>query len=175
MVGQVGPEGNSAAVTEVAVFVQSRTLTDEEIKALPSTAIAIVPAQGAGTVIQPLSAGYILNTSAGAYVASADASWTLVWIPAAGQSRYASTTQPIQSPLQSATESYGGWATPSIGVINGGNFDGLIQNDQGSNPLAEYANLPLGIKDDYMGVADYTGGNAANSLKVIVLYTVIDV
>ena len=36
------------------------------------------------------------------------------------------------------------------------------------------ANKPLYIKDDYGGVADYTGGNAANTLIVSVAYMTLD-
>lgn len=144
------------------------TLTDAQIKTLPSASVTLVAAI-AGKVIVPVIATWRLDASAGVYTADADSSWQLQM--GAFPSAIAITSiAAIQSKLQSANPSFGVFSpqtytdTP-FGTIGVG-FD---------SSLNDFENLPLTIGDYYTGVANYTGGNAANTLKVTVWYVEADV
>ena len=152
----------------VVVLRKTVTLTDAQIKALPTTPFEIIAAQGAGKIIRWLGAWIVLNNSAGGYVAIGLPILQLCYlvspsvIEASGFVDVLGTlpvagihSAPIP-PLSSFNdaESYLSWGPTDTGdlIVNAG----------------------LGIGDIYNGLADYTGGNAANTLKVTVLYTIVD-
>jgi hypothetical protein len=144
------------------------TLTDAQIKALPTTKFEIIPAPGENKIIVPVSAIFILDTLAGAYTSDADSAWNLRW---GTDSETASQIMPINAILNQQNIGFGQWGIPY--ADNGtGNFGNVVINIAFSNSLI---NKSIVITDGWMGVADYTGGNAANTLKVIVYYVVVDV
>src|SRR5687768_2578118 len=57
----------SVGAGHTLVKVASVTLTNAQIKALPTTAVQVIAAPGAGKLIYPVSAFVILDTTAGVY------------------------------------------------------------------------------------------------------------
>lgn len=144
------------------------TLTDAQIKTLPTASVELVAAI-AGKVIVPVIATWRLDASAGAYTADADSSWQLQ-MDAFPNAVAISSIAAIRSKLQSTNPSFGVFSpqtatdTP-FGTVGVG-FD---------DALTGFENKPLTIGDYYTGVGNYTGGNSANTLKVTVWYVEVDV
>lgn len=151
-------------------LLQSATviLTDAEIKTLPTTPVTIVAAQGADKSVNIISAVIQLDNQAGAYTADANSSLQLF-----------SGNIAITSPMKAAnalnnTGLYTSFfQIPNLEFATSGAFSGatfnLLQTQE-----AQFNNQDIYIADFLVGVVDYTGGNAANTLKVTVYYTVVD-
>lgn len=154
---------------ESQVYLAKKTLTDAQIKALPTTPIPIIPAPGAGKLIWPISGRVRLNSTAGAYTVIGAPIWQLVYIALSfpieasgfvvanpGLSVAGVTSAPIP-PLSSfdAAEGYLSWG---------------LTGDEDTR-----TDVPLGIADVYNGIANYTDGNAANTLETWVLYAILGV
>lgn len=153
-------------------LLQSATveLTDAQIKALPSTGIEVVAAQGAGKVVVPSLIICIADFTAGAYTSVTDASWVITddsgsyyvsgIAAASGMLAGNVDTNIIQIPAVYLEPGSGGLTGSVVG-------NGLV-------PITSLNNSPLKIADVQGGVPDYEGGNAANTLKVRVYYVVVD-
>jgi len=143
-------------------------LTDAQIKTLPTTPFELVAAQGAGKAIIPVSCIAISNFTAGAYTNITGASWQL-----------AVDGMTIGSPFDAFTAlGYTGAIyvsqIPCVDFYTGaGDFAGSSITFPIVTTLS-YDNKALDLSDVFGGVTNYTGGNAANALKVIVQYVVID-
>lgn len=150
------------------------TLTDAQIKALPTTPFDLLPAPGAGKIIQFL--GAVLN-----------------WDFAAGQY----TNRNADCVLLAALNGWAGTAASNFSNLEEFNVGGRVSlmqflsafnfnqssgpwtnyahwTDNTSNPSSAYINTPLQLMVDNAGSGNFTGGNAANSLKVTVTYQIID-
>lgn len=154
---------------------KSLILTDAQIKALPTTPIELVAAPGVGKIIQLISANFILDNVAGAYVANADSSFTISFLAFGNQSSV-TVPQLVQGILQTAI------ANPYISefsilptVPGAGTFLGLnVAPSSFVLTLDGVENCPLVIGDYWAGHGiNYTGGNAANTLKVNLWYDIL--
>jgi len=140
-------------------------LTNAQIIALPTTGVDIVPAAGAGKLIQWLTCGYVLDTQAGGYGGDVPGtSWSLQL----GGNLVSGLVLPSLVPGlfygRVPPEAYEAAAFPDIIIA------------YGSLEFSEMVNQPLQIQDFYSpGGGNYTLGNAANTLKITTLYTIIDV
>lgn len=151
----------------VPVFKAIVTLTDAQIKALPTTGIEIVPAQGAGKGIVPIT--WVIKPTLVAGYMNIDAFSTM---------RFAWVLGGSSSGID-----------PGFTEEFGGNVIDLLQN--GVTFLGSpYINVDFGntvVKPKSMQTFDnawirfmasnsgnFTGGDAANILKIIMLYMTID-
>jgi hypothetical protein len=149
-------------------LVASVELTDAQIKALPSQPVEVVAAPGAGKVIMPIACFVKANCNAGAYLLDADSSWMLV----IDQSVKISCPLRVEGLLNNAGTQVGKFMFPQA-YPGSGTFSGYVET-YNEGLVAATENLPLYIIDSLGGVSDYTGGNAANTLKVTVYYVVVD-
>ena len=151
------------------VYSASLTLTDAQIKTLPTAGVEIVAAPGEDKLLV-LVGGFIeLDNAAGAYAVHAEAS---IGIDYEGQTM---ASNPCVGETQLEATGIKGWilspnAYPGTVVVF---QDGL---EARSSARANYVNRAMWVADSFAGHStDYTGGNAANTLKVTVLYSIADV
>lgn len=166
-------------VASNAIKAKTVALTDAQIKALPTTPITIVAAPGSAKVIQPIFVNLFAKTTAGAYTN----------INAAGSLTMGMATLSNMSyvPNDAAMTSSGSH-TRLTDLLGGANnrrtelmpyFDTEDVDAYGPvgtvNGSSGGVNEALRISIDNSGSGALTGGNAANSLTVVVLYSVVDV
>jgi len=144
-------------------------LTDAQIKTLPTTPVELVAAQGSGKAIIPISCIAISDFSGGAYTNITGASWQLA----------VDGDNPIGSPFD-AFAALGDVGNIYVCQIACNDFYTGAGDFAGSSityPVtvkSSYDNKELNLVDAFGGVTNYTGGNAANTLKVTVYYVVVD-
>ncbi len=155
------------------------TLTDAQIKALPTTAITLVSAPGSGKSIVPLAGVLYTKTSSGAY--------TNINAAAEIQIRFSSTAEGLNYIANDAAITNGS-ATP-VSVLLGGTtprkamLQPYIRTEDVDQwgPMsaieasADSTNVALKIGINNQGSGNLTGGNAANSATVTVFYFIADV
>lgn len=147
-------------------LVASVTLTDAQIKALPTTGIQIIASPGAGKFLYPISAAIVHNWVAN-YTNIEGASFINITSSIGNYNVLVGIYQSIGSSVSDLLA-----ASESILAVCG------QQNAQ----LANYADIPLsGVVNNGLMINMYndvggnlTGGNAANTLKVTVYYVVVD-
>jgi hypothetical protein len=158
---------------QIPVFKSIKTFTDAQIKAIPTTPLDIVDAQGANKIIIPISCVGILKVPGGVsdfYTNNTDAVWYLKL------NRQASNIAVVQQALGggSVTSTIINFSLPVLSYIVGGSFDATVASNWDATEDQGDLNKPLKLYGDYLGGSDYTGGNAANELKVTTCYMVID-
>lgn len=160
----VAEQGGSGGGVEI--LSASRTLTDEQIKALPTTGggVEVVAAPGVGKMIVPISAYAILDSTAGAYSDTTDASLGLVC-----NSNFMSSLTKWGSSLSDNKKSYIPFLVPYSENGTGTFADNVVTYSKTDAPT-QLENQPISVVDSWGGIPDYTGGNAANTLKVTVYY-----
>jgi hypothetical protein len=172
MPSQVGPSSDGSSV--VTVFSKSITLTNAQIKTLPTVPQVIVPAtevlnySGLPTRLPlPLFFSVTLNSLAGAYTNVGAAAYYVLAIGSDWSLDGLQADQNLMINLASAVRGIGA-ANSFHEVLNSG-FIAPLTMTNGS--LQDNA-LAIALSTDN---GNLTGGNVANSMKVTVLYTIIDV
>lgn len=154
----------------VVVRSASVTLTDAQIKALPTTPVEIVPAPGAGKTLLFIR-GYAFLTLAAVYT-NVNAESTGVMATGTGG------LQSAQTPMGD-----GNWLDVGVGTFFGHitacHVDGYplaaTPGEVVGGLLSNVTNTPMQFVVANASDGNYTGGNAANTLKISALYTVIDI
>lgn len=151
------------------IGVKRIVLDNDEIKTLPSAAVELVAAPGVGKIIFPLFSFLKTDFSAGTYNDKTDSSLVMQI-----NNAYYS------SPLYNWEAALGMIAKTGLVIsgcqfsIPGGSFGSAILSSLTTGDLQLLENQPLKLEDSYNGIPNYTGGNAANTLKVTVYYIIVD-
>lgn len=167
-----------------SVLAASVTLIDAQIKALPTTGVEVAAAPGANKLLMPLAA-YLLSDFAVAYSGiTANTNYPEIWV---GQKESGGTVLAffIDEPdgpetaltlFLTSINTFGRvlWPLYTRLELQPTSYVGLgkaLSPDPAGDGLID---LPLIIRGDNNG-GNFTGGDPANTLKVTVLYTVLDV
>lgn len=142
------------------------TLTDTQIKTIPTTGHQILPAPGNNKFYKILSATIITNSTAGAYVFTGDA-----WL-------FLTTNDPDWPLLSTWCQWSGGTANISVDHIpvpyTSASTSDIIANAAPFNKYADLINLPILLRDWNIS-SNYTGGNAANTMKIQIDYLTLQI
>lgn len=159
--------------TAGAVLKATVSLTNTQIKALPSGAVDIVAAQGSGTRIFFVSGQIRTVFAAGAYTNVNVDAWGGFKIDTQDQSTHLtdSTGPPLTQVTNVFTNTWNSYVTfTPLQVLDLASYWGPVINLVGDVTLLD--NKPLQFYIDNNGSGDFTGGNAANSMRIDVLYSV---
>lgn len=149
------------------------SLSDAQIKTLPTAPVQILPAPGVGKMYNVFQAVLNWDFTAGAYTASPDSSWQLYL---ADSFVNMSNVQPALSPLSNAVKGMLQLGAPYMQADGSPTFSPSIVGQPVVNLGAiPVENKALLIADTWGSVANYTGGNAANTLKIKVYYDIADI
>ncbi len=152
---------NVASVHENTVL----TLTNAQVLALPTTPVNIIAAPGAGFVIQVIRATGVLDASAGAYT-NVDAA-AAAFFAYGGNTPKASNAALLTGTATVAQDSiflWGGAGVSTAVLVTNGAIAGLLSN---------YENVAIDLAVDNNAMGVFTGGNAANTLKISIDYLII--
>jgi len=148
------------------------TLTDAQIKTLPTTPVILIVAPGIGKVISPFFYTIYSKCSAGAYTNIDAAGFmeidtdggflSLVAIDDVGSG--VSTL----SNLLTGGDRILNLLSQDVDFIQG---IGVVANNQ---PASNFNNKAIRLNVNNGGSGNFTGGNAANTLKVTVNYVIVD-
>jgi len=160
-------EGNfSESSSPIIVLKRPVILTNDQILHLPTTPVQVLGAPGLNKAYSVLMSVFVLDNSAGAYVADTNSSVQLLYGNIAG----ATTAVPWVTQLTTPDR----WIIQSSFTADVGTGDFANTVLGLATTIAHTENLPLKIADVFDGVADYTGGHPNNTLKVTLYYVVID-
>lgn len=153
-------EIETGGATEQTVLSRTVTLTNAQIKALPTTGIELVPAPGAGKMILPLDGVASFSGSSAYTNVHADASLNVMWT-GFNAHRWAAFS----------LLTFGADGVLPLNSVNN-SVDPIGTSD--AEVPSEFDNASLKISASNPGLGDFTGGHASNTLKVTLLYTVVD-
>lgn len=167
----------SVSAVETPVLSTRVALTDAQIKALPTTPIELVAAQGAGTTIFLIGALVIIDTSADGYANFNAGAFLMVTFAGEGSGAAQSLLSGGQvEDLLSAFTRYsvmlGPYTTASASVTEPNpSFAPVLPS---LIDVGDMENKALQISANNQGSGNFTGGNAANTGSVTVLYMIVD-
>ena len=150
VIGTGGPALRSATLT----------LTDAQIKALPTTPISFITAPGTGRRIIPVKGQWRADTSAGAYT-NIDATLAKLRLVYGATVALASAEVMDDGAPGAFTSLLGGAAVKSVG---------LHYWDEDPVAVSSVENAAVQVSIDNSASGNLTGGNAANSLRVTLLF-----
>jgi len=146
-------------------------LTDAQIKASPTNLITVVPAPGAGKIIQPLAWMIVTNFPVSDY--TNQAADVRIGIPRQGFSDLNSSSWSIlDADAFGVFNAQGGlwYFAPPIGRdLSGGDF--TMPNDDALDAI----NQPLQVKVLNGGNGAFTGGASENTMRFIIQYSIATV
>lgn len=155
-----------SSITGSSIFQATITLNNAQIKTLPTVPVEILPAPGAGKVIMPLGMVFIADSRAGAYDNVTNASPQLF----SGNSTQAlSTAKPSIIAAETAELITRAIVSGGEFYVLSGAFEGSVSGDGGLE-----VNAALVLKDNWNG-SNYTQGHADNTLKIVIMFMVVDV
>lgn len=162
---EVGAGGGGGSLV---LALGSATLTDAQIKALPTTPVTLVAAPGAGKVLVPVHAVLALRWTGDYSNINAAATLTL------GTGNNA-TMAVLSESVNSAVTLLLANASNTVSLMLPEGYVGAstfapIFSSPGGDLDTSFINQPLGLSATNPAAGNFTGGNAANSLKVSVLY-----
>ncbi len=168
MTQRKGIVSNQLANDVVTVHKASVLLTNDQVKALPSDPYEMIAAPGSGLAIVPIMAlahlhwvANYTNIAAGATMGfSNDNNGQLLGIA------YQSAVQ--VSHLLAGSQN-NATLFPQFSYVNA---DPATTASDLTSAQIENANLTFYLENSFLG--ELTGGNAGNTLQVVVLYTIID-
>lgn len=165
----VVPTWQAASGGGVPIYQQSTQFSDSQIRAFPTTRRTIINAAGNNTLVVPVSVVYDADFTAGAYVASADASWQLfLGTQDDGDQYITAAIQGGDVVLTAAQRSLGAFLLGK--ALDGvGTFTGTLQSVRWGQATFGL-NKPIQIGDWYGGVSDYTSGHANNTVNICATY-----
>lgn len=148
------------------MLVKVTLLNNDQIKALPTTPVIIVPSPGAGRIIQPVSVMFITNFVTNGYT---------------NQSGDVRIGIPPQNSNTLIGSSWLIYDADAFGVFNAQGekfiFAPVIGTGlDAANPTApngfnsDFENTPLKLVVTNSASGNFTGGDAANDMRIIVQY-----
>jgi hypothetical protein len=152
---------------QLPILIRQVTLTDAEVKDLPSTYLEIIAAPGANKMILFHSAVGVLDATAGAY-SDVELNGGVMFAHGIGGGSLISTVGLIAMQATKQILSF----QPLHQDLTVGPYTGYAY-DLGSGSASFMINQPLCLIA-YNNL-DFGGGNAANTLKLSVYYSIIDI
>lgn len=162
--------GHTIATGYALVRVATVTLTDAQIKALPTTPITVLAAPGANKIVFPLAAWYRLEWHAdysdinGACALHLKVGTSEVLIPIDNSLGFM-TVNNLLADGESASAWVGSYHGTDIVSGNPYGVSGYTDGDIVNKSILFSATN---------GGSDFTGGHASNTLKVTVYYMIVD-
>jgi len=157
------------------------TLTDANVKALPTTPITLVAAPGSGKRIKLLAPPSLhLDNTAGVYTninttyAAISVDWAGSW--AAGALLNDNAASPALTQVTYFLNTSHAYISDlTVPYMLADSIERWVYSgevDASGQPIANEDNVALKISVDNNGSGNFTGGNAANTLKVVVYYAI---
>jgi hypothetical protein len=179
IVTNTSTELNGAAL----VYGFKTDLTNAQILALPTTKVQVIAATGANTRARVLGATLQIDSSAGAYT-NVNTTYNLVILTPGASGDWLAmgpvNDATLATPLTQATQFFANagrhffdCVVPGVVALDGGASSGATAWTQGQTyALVDVVNTIVYLSMDNNGSGVLTGGNASNSGRVWVYYTV---